>query len=211
MRVAVVGCGAIGSPLVMQLLEDPAISELRVMDPDLIDLSNLPRQPWFEEQDVGRNKADRLQDYSPGRITAYAHRLTPRNSAALLGNVDAVFDASDNWEARRTIQRWSFISGRPWIFASALRTEGMAAFLSPETQCLYCLFGSLQQGPRCFEAGVLGPLTLAVAGQSLLLWQEYRANRGDPAQWPQGLFLVDGPRQTVRKIGMKAVRCAHGS
>ncbi|MCY0907821.1 ThiF family adenylyltransferase [Sulfobacillus sp. hq2] len=211
MRAAIVGGGAIGSPLAMQLAHDPVIEELRVIDADRIALSNLPRQPWFNETDIGDFKAKCLVRYAPERLSARVEALTDDNAARLLAGCDIVFDASDNWPARMAIQQWSFQTGAPWIFSSALRAEGMSALLSPKTQCLFCLFGTLQQGPRCFEAGVLGTLTLAVAGQAVTLWELWREHPDDVQYWPQGLFLVDGVQGAVTKIGMKAVQCTHGA
>ncbi|OLZ09822.1 hypothetical protein BFX06_02210 [Sulfobacillus thermosulfidooxidans] len=209
-RVAVVGCGAVGSPLVIQLLAESAVSEIRVIDPDRIELSNLPRQPWFTLGDVGKYKAEVIGDYGSDRIHSVPEALTEENAHDLLNGMDIVFDGSDNWMARQAIQNWSFMSGRPWIFSSALRLEGMTAFLAPEFTCLYCLFGSLQQGPRCYEAGVLGTVTLAVAGQAMLLFHQYYHHQNEPQKWPNGLFLIDGHATRVRKIGLSAVRCGHG-
>ncbi len=210
MRVAVVGSGAIGSPLVIQLLDEPDIEEIRVIDPDRVELSNLPRQPWFTPSDIGKFKAQVVRNYEPGRINGVVGAITADNAQDLLRDVDLVFDGSDNWAAREAIQQWAFVSLRPWIFSSALRLEGMSAFLAPQFTCLFCLFGNLQQGPRCFEAGVMGTVTLAVAGQAMMLFHQYRDHQNDSQGWPQGLFLIDGHDARVRRIGMSSVRCGHG-
>ncbi len=210
-RVAVVGCGAIGSPLIMQLLAEPVIQEIRVIDPDRVELSNLPRQPWFTLADIGKFKTEVMTDYRPELITGVNVALSDRNALDVLEGMDIIFDGSDNWEARQAIQKWSFSTRRPWIFSSALRLEGMSAFLAPQFLCLHCLFGSLQQGPRCYEAGVLGTVTLAVAGQAMLLFHGYLSHMQDPGHWPQGLFLIDGQLGQIRKIGLSAVRCGHGT
>ncbi len=211
MQVAVIGCGAIGSPLVMHLKDDPDVTALRIVDPDQIELSNLARQPWFAESDIGQFKAERLRQVNPELIEAYCLALREDNVSSMLEGMDVVFDGTDNWPARQAIQGWSFKSGHPWFFASALGTDGMACMLSPQTQCLYCLFGTLQQGPHCFESGVLGPLTLAVAGQSLMLWESFKKERGRPELWPRALYLLDGQHAGVRSIDMKKVRCSHST
>ncbi len=210
MRVAVVGSGAIGSPLVIQLLAESDIEEIRVIDPDRVELSNLPRQPWFTPSDIGKFKAQVIRDYEPGRIHGIVESVTKHNVPELFQGVDLVFDGSDNWAAREAIQQWAFVSLRPWIFSSALRLDGMSAFLAPQFSCLSCLFGNLQQGPRCFEAGVMGTVTLAVAGQAMVLFHQYRDHQNEPESWPQGLFLIDGREERVRRIGMSTVRCGHG-
>jgi molybdopterin-synthase adenylyltransferase len=50
-RVAIVGCGALGSVVAMTLVR-AGVGFVRIIDRDVSELSNLPRQVLFDESDV---------------------------------------------------------------------------------------------------------------------------------------------------------------
>lgn len=210
-HVAIIGAGAIGSPLAFGLSQRPESGEVTIIDGDQVQLSNLARQPWYDAQDVGQGKAAllarRLQpDVAPVRVQAVPRMLTEDNVDGLLSSADLVMDATDNWETRLIIQDWAARHHRPWIFNSAVRLEGMSTCLAPGGPCLKCWFGATtSQGPRCFEAGVLGSVTLAVAGQALRLFDQWLK---DPGQ-PSALWLVDGLAGKFRAINPGSLRCHH--
>ena len=56
-RVAVVGAGGIGSA-VIPALAGAGVGQLTIIDGDVVDLSNLQRQPLYRTQDIGRPKAE---------------------------------------------------------------------------------------------------------------------------------------------------------
>ena len=56
-RVAVIGAGGIGSA-VIPALAGAGIGKLTIIDDDVVELSNLQRQPLFRERDVGYAKAE---------------------------------------------------------------------------------------------------------------------------------------------------------
>lgn len=59
--VTVVGCGGIGS-LLCVLLAGAGVANLRAIDPDLVEQSNLNRQLMFTNADLGRRKVDVLTE-----------------------------------------------------------------------------------------------------------------------------------------------------
>jgi molybdopterin/thiamine biosynthesis adenylyltransferase len=79
-RVALLGLGGVGSHLMMDLL-GLGVAEIRAIDFDTVDLSNLNRQILYDEKDVGRLKTDaaaeRAGQYnSRTRVTTVNRRLT---------------------------------------------------------------------------------------------------------------------------------------
>ncbi|MFM9011842.1 MAG: ThiF family adenylyltransferase, partial [Planctomycetota bacterium] len=97
-RVAVVGCGALGSVVAMALTR-AGVGFLRLIDRDLPQLSNLPRQVLFDEADVraGLPKAvaaaGALQRMNAATTTEPAvEDLTAANAAALLHGVGVIVD-----------------------------------------------------------------------------------------------------------------------
>src|SRR6056300_1632952 len=60
-RVALVGCGGLGN-LVALYLAAAGVGFIRLIDNDVVDVSNLPRQIAFTEANIGKIKAYALAD-----------------------------------------------------------------------------------------------------------------------------------------------------
>lgn len=170
-RVAIVGCGALGSVSALALAR-AGVGMLRLIDRDLPELSNLPRQVLFDEQDVrdGLPKAvaakRQLERINSGlEIEVEVADLMPRNAATLLGGVECIVDGTDNFAARFLINEVCCRDRTPWVYGGAIGAEGRVLAVRPGTACLRCLIpeppaaGSL---PTCESAGIIGPAALVV-------------------------------------------------
>ncbi|MCX7413251.1 MAG: ThiF family adenylyltransferase [Planctomycetia bacterium] len=171
-RVAVVGCGALGSVVALTLVR-AGVGFLRLIDRDLPEASNLPRQMLFDEADVtaglpktvaARQHLERIN--SAATIEAVVADLTAANCGELLAGVDLIVDGTDNFEARFLVNEFACRQGVPWVHGGAIGAEGrVLAVLPGRTACLRCLIpdppaaGSL---PTCDTAGILGPTALVV-------------------------------------------------
>ena len=206
MNVAVIGAGGIGSPLVRGLVELPWVDQIWVVDGDQVERSNLPRQPWYDEASIGSKKAETLAQVFGARVHPMAVRV---DRTFPWPPCDLLFDAPDNWPARLAIAEAARSQAIPWIFASAVRWEGQSALMRPDGPCLRCLFGEeLLEGPRCFEAGVVGFVTLAVAGQALELADRWVRQPADSAL--DRLYLLEGREGALWSVGLPKARCSHG-
>jgi len=171
-RVAVVGCGALGSVVAMALVR-AGVGFVRLIDRDVPERSNLPRQVLFDEDDVAAGvpkavaAARHLQEInSAASIEPAVADLTAATAASLLGGVDTIVDGSDNFEARFLVNEWCCRHGLPWVHGGAIGAEGRVLTILPgRTACLRCLVpeppapGSL---PTCDTAGIIGPAALVV-------------------------------------------------
>jgi len=175
--VLIVGAGGLGTPSA-QYLAGAGVGSIRIADDDRIELSNLPRQLAFTEQDIGQSKADVLAQRlraANGEISVDARmaRFDEASASQLLQGVDLVLDATDSLQARLDIDRATFALGRPWIMGAALRTSGQWAFFDGrrEQGCYHCLMDNEHQpqGQGCAELGILGPVVGLVALQQSLL------------------------------------------
>jgi len=171
-RVAVVGCGALGSVVALALVR-AGVGHVRLIDRDVPELSNLPRQVLFEEADVaaGLPKAVAAAAHlrrinSAAEVEPVVADLTAANAAALLAGCDVVVDGADNFEARFLVNEWCCRHRLPWVHGGAIGAEGRVLTILPgRTACLRCLVpdppapGSL---PTCDTAGIVGPAALVV-------------------------------------------------
>lgn len=165
-RVLVVGAGGLGCP-VLQYLTAAGIGALGIVDPDIIEESNLQRQILFGTATLGQNKAlaaqKRLTDLNPNiDIRAYPERLTPRNALAFCRDWDVVVDGTDNLGSRYLINDASLIAGKPLVYAAVYKFEGQLAVFNyrngPSYRCLYPTPPRTAAVPDCSESGVLGVL-----------------------------------------------------
>src|ERR1700761_5435157 len=106
-RVLIVGLGGLGSP-VMQYLAGAGVGFLSLIDADVLDPSNLHRQPIYALADVGRPKTDLARDailaINPTvRVETHAMRFDAGNALALIANHDVVVDCSDNFRTKYLI------------------------------------------------------------------------------------------------------------
>lgn len=176
-RVLIVGAGGLGVPLA-QYLAAAGVGYLRLVDDDVIERSNLPRQVVFAESDIGQAKvgvlAARLQsNNSDVDLDPRLCRFEPDSASALLEGIHLVVDATDSAETRRLIDRTTFNLTLPWIMGAAVRTAGQWAIFDADRKfgCYHCLMadGSHDGAGGCAELGILGPVVGLVALQQALL------------------------------------------
>jgi molybdopterin-synthase adenylyltransferase len=171
-RVAVAGCGALGS-FQAGALARAGVGYLRIVDRDYVELGNLQRQWLFDESDAeqGLPKAVAAARKiamlnSDVRVEPVVADLVPSNVEDLLGDVDLVLDGTDNFETRYLINDFAVQSNRPWIYGAAVGSYGITMAVTPsESACLRCIYPDPPAGAQatCETAGVLGPVTSLIA------------------------------------------------
>lgn len=94
-RIALIGMGGIGSWVSMNLI-GAGFKELRLIDFDTIELSNLTRQILYTEKDLGRHKAD-----------VASERLKERNSQTEISTVH--LQLSGTKQLKRALKGFDFV------------------------------------------------------------------------------------------------------
>ena len=166
-RVLCIGAGGLGSPVALYLAA-AGVGTLGIVDPDVVDESNLQRQLLHGTKDVGRPKldsaADRLRDINPHvQIENHAVRLSRENALEIVGQYDVVIDGTDNFPTRYLSNDVCVLLKKPNIYGSILRFEGQCTVFAPHLggPCYRCMApqppppGTV---PSCAEGGVLGVL-----------------------------------------------------
>lgn len=144
-RVAVVGAGGLGSS-VATYLALAGIGAIRIIDHDVVTLSNLNRQTLHGDEDLGRRKVDsareKLAKLNPNvGVEGVYDTVTEENVSSLLEGCDAIVDALDNIPTRLVVNRYA-VSRKVALFHGAVRGfEGRAMTVVPGTSaCLRCLY-----------------------------------------------------------------------
>lgn len=169
-RASVVGAGGLGGPIALAL--GAAGIELTIVDPDLIDDSNLHRQIQFAHADVGKPKATLLAaavTARGGSARGYQTRWTTEDADDLSGDHDLIVDGSDDPATKFAVADWAVAAGKPYVIAAALRFGGNALAGAPGSACYRCLFEDPVDAATCAAAGVLGPVVGAIGGVAAAL------------------------------------------
>ena len=172
-RAVVCGCGALGSVLADTLVR-AGVGSVRLIDRDQVELSNLPRQTLYNEQDVAqsRPKAEAAAEKlalvnSSVRLEPIVAEINAENVEELCSDVDVIVDGTDNFPTRRLMNRAAIKLGIPWVFGGCVRASGQVlAILPGKTPCLECLlagYPDVAASPTTAEFGVIGPIVRVVA------------------------------------------------
>ena len=167
-RVALIGVGGIGSP-VLQYLAAAGVGTLTLIDDDAVDASNLQRQTIFAEADIGRPKVEAARDwvarFDPAlTTTTVARRIDRDNAAATLDGHDLVLDGCDNFATRLAVSDACVRLAMPLVSAAVGRFQGqVGAFAGHlvDQPCYRCFVGDAfdaEDCDSCAEDGMLGAM-----------------------------------------------------
>ena len=221
-RVLIVGLGGLGSP-VMQYLAAAGVGFLGLIDADVLDASNLHRQPIYALADVGKQKADlaraAIAAINPAvQVETHAANFDADNALELVRRHDIVVDCSDNFRAKYLINDAAVLAQKPAVFASVYQYEGQLQVYKPEPKhaCLRCLWpDAIADGVvgNCAEAGVLGPVPGVFGTLQALLTLKILLHMG--GQLEGELLLLDFMNfsslkiKASRRAECRAPACVH--
>ena len=164
--VLMIGAGGIGCAAATYLASS-GLGNLKIVDFDTVDVSNLGRQILYSPGDVGKLKvevaAQRLGELNPDVcITPIAERLQGEALANEIASSDLVLDGSDNFSTRFQVNDACVGAGRRLISGAAIRLEGQMAVFGPDfdtTPCYRCLYAEADESmDSCAGNGVLSPV-----------------------------------------------------
>ena len=170
-KVCVVGVGGIGNPVVT-LLTAMGIGKLKIVDRDIIEISNLHRQHLYTEEDIGKVKVEaakaRLEQINSSvQIEALPNSVTKYTAENIVKGFDIVVDALDSIDARYALNDACIKLNIPLIYAGALGMLGSICTIIPnKTACLRCIFPALAEDdmPTCSTEGVHPSILYLVGG-----------------------------------------------
>lgn len=164
--VLLIGAGGLGSPVALYLAA-AGIGRLTIVDPDVVDESNLQRQILHGTAALGRPKIDsareRLADINPfTEVVTIGEPFTSANAMEVARGHDLIIDGTDNFPTRYLSNDVAVLLGMPNIYGSIFRFEGqVSVFWAERGPCYRCLFPEPPPPgmvPSCAEGGVLGIL-----------------------------------------------------
>ena len=170
-RICVVGTGGLGHPIISRLAA-MGVGTLRIVDRDVVELSNLHRQTMFDQGDVGTIKveaaAKKLKQLNPEcTVEALAVSVNDYTALEVVEGCDVVIDALDSVNARYALNKACIQFNIPFVTGAAVGVSGQAFTVVPQdkTACYHCLFPALDEDtmPTCSIEGV-HPSILSIVG-----------------------------------------------
>ena len=172
-RVLLVGCGALGAAHA-EMLARAGVGELRIVDRDFVEFTNLQRQTLFKESDAferlpkaiaAKNRIAEIN--SETDVEAIIADVNYSNVESLIAGCDLVLDGTDNFQIRYLLND-AFVKHRTaWIYGAAVSSYGTTMTIIPgETPCLRCIFDEMPDAgtsPTCDTAGVIMPIIATVS------------------------------------------------
>ncbi len=194
--VVVVGAGGLGSPAAMQLAS-MGVGKLRIVDRDVVEVSNLQRQNLYGVDDVGLAKVEaaenRLRGINPYiEVEALPWAVNSRNASRIIEGADVVLGCLDSMTPRYALNRACQEDGVPFIHGAAITTTGAVSTILPgETPCLECFQGGIDDAsmPTCATVGVHPAIVNIVA--SLMVSETVRVITGQGPEMAGKLMFID--------------------
>ena len=161
-RVGIFGIGGLGSWSSL-LLAQMGVGYLRIVDRDVVEVSNLSRTPIYTFQSIDLPKAEEaakfLQKINPDLIIDQkVINIDEASAEDLVKDLDIVIDGLDNISARLALNKVCKKLQKPYVFAGAIATSGnMSTFCYNEDDpCLNCIFGLISDDEmeKCDVVGV---------------------------------------------------------
>ena len=165
--VLCVGCGGLGSPLLMYLAA-AGIGNIGIVDSDLVEKSNLQRQvihgtDWLKRPKVESAKARILAINPHSNVETFNMMLTNENALGIIRPFDLICDCTDNFQSKFLINDASVILKKPNIYGAVAKFEGHSTIFnlhenSPNLRDLIPEPPPQNLLPSCSDAGVIGIL-----------------------------------------------------
>ncbi len=173
-RVLIIGMGGLGCPAALYLAAMGVT--LGIVDGDVVEMSNLPRQILYSVLDVGSFKIEAAQRtleraYPYSIVTAHATYVNAENVHGLIRGYDVVINGVDNYATRMLVNHACMMQNIPWIDGGAVGMTGYIGAFSRNTGCYECLFPAVPSDAlalTCQATGILPPVVGMIGTQLAL-------------------------------------------
>jgi len=198
-RVVIAGIGGLGG-FSSLLLGEAGVGTLILIDRDVVELSNLNRQPLYSEGDLGRPKAESAAEKIArlnSSIDVIPLQVEIDNTTfSTLGRVDAIVDGLDNFKSRFLVNEESVRRGIPFFHGSVYGLEGRATTLIPgRTPCLRCLYPSAREEPTVPVCGMVPAVVASIQALEVV-----KLLTGVGTLLEGRMLLFDGEDQSFEEI-----------
>lgn len=176
-HVVIMGLGGLGSPVALYLAA-AGVGTLTLVDPDVVDQTNLQRQIAHDHAGVGMQKAasaaQRLHALNPDTELHCVNQILEGQALQdLFTGATLVIDGTDRFSSRYANNAAAWKARVPLVSGAAIRWEGQLASFDPrqdDSPCYQCLHpdANAQDGENCAENGIVSPLVGVIGSMQAL-------------------------------------------
>lgn len=136
--ITVIGCGGIGGETI-EMLARMGVGELRLVDEDAFDITNLNRQTLSTMSNIGEDKseiaASKVREINPFvKVTQFSEHVDETNIDKIIGEPNLVIDALDNVLTRVIATRVANSKKIPFIHGAIHGSLGQITVFLPNTK-----------------------------------------------------------------------------
>ena len=209
-RALIIGCGALGSAQAESLAR-AGLGNLRIVDRDFVEFTNLQRQTMFTEDDAANRLPKSIactnhlgEINSETRVEPEIADVNYSNIERLIAECDVVLDGTDNFATRYLINDACVKHNVNWIYGAAVGSYGVTMTIRPnESPCLRCVFPeapAVASAPTCDTAGVIMPIINIVA--AVQVSEALKLLTGQEKELHNSLMQFDVWRNEWRRISI---------
>ena len=216
----IIGAGGLGSPVALYL-GSAGVGHMTVVDHDTVDATNLQRQIAHTMADVGRFKAQSIQQAIAAintdvKVTAIAQRADAALLDELVKTADVVLDCTDNFTTRHAINRACVKHDKPLVSGAAIRFDGQVTVYDPRdalSPCYACVFpeSSTFEETQCATLGVFAPMVGIIGSVQAAEALKVLTQIGEPLTGR--LLMLDGRSMNFHEVRMlrnsACIVCSH--
>jgi molybdopterin-synthase adenylyltransferase len=205
----IIGAGGLGSPVALYL-GSAGVGHITVVDHDTVDATNLQRQIAHTQLDVGKPKAQSIQEsvaaINPDvQVTVITRRADDALLHDLVKQADVVLDCTDNFVTRHAINRACVQHKRPLVSGAAIRFDGQVTVYDPRnaaSPCYACVFpeSATFEETQCATMGVFAPLVGIIGSVQAAEALKLLTRIGEPLTGR--LLMLDGRNMTFNEVRM---------
>jgi adenylyltransferase/sulfurtransferase len=195
-RVLVLGAGGIGSALLPYLVSS-GVGYVRLVDPDVVEESNLSRQVLYNEHHIGALKGAVASEYLAAlnpetEVEWVGGRFHPENHASYINSIDLILEGTDDISCKFLVSDISVETGIPAVIGSIGNVQGhiFPVAAKPGHACYRCLFEAAPENeeiPTCATEGILSPLPGIIGSMMAYLAVDHLTGR----DFLQKIYLME--------------------
>lgn|SRR3989338_1419976 len=193
-KIAVFGVGGIGSWMVNGLYQI-GIGELRIVDPDIVEKSNLNRQLYYDTQDVGRNKVEVIKEkVRDAHIIPFKRWVSEETDLEeIVEGCDFLVNCTDSpsvADTTRIISKYAKKHSQPYMISGGYNLHlGMVGpiIVPGKTACFDCFLAhqvetnplkNLKKIKDIEQTGNIGPIAGAIANIQVMEIFKFLTGKG---------------------------------
>lgn len=208
-KVLVVGAGGLGSPVLLYLAA-AGVGTMGIIDPDVVELTNLQRQIVHFTKDLDMSKVDsakeKITQINPDiRVNTYREPATTDNIAGIIKEYDFIVDGTDNFPAKFLINDACVFADKPFSHAGVMGFDGQMMTVIPgESACYRCVFSEPPPPdavPNPGRTGVLGTIAGVLGTLQATEVLKFIIGKGDLLT--NRLLIFNGLKMKFRNVSIK--------